>query len=148
MDSVKVQLLVVLTALTGLVYIGVGIIHTSLFVTQNTIFGFPMDPIQGLLLVIVGFVFIGGIKPLQKKSMEGYAFVIVGGILATLLFLLQMIVIGTNLLGWYLQLEDWINWSLANDISPAIWLFPLTVLLLLYTKFKDPLEKSFKKEGI
>jgi hypothetical protein len=63
------------------------------------------------------------VRPLSKNNQEGYAFITVGYILAALLFGLQVLVILTNGLGWFLRFEDWLAWNILSDITPSFWMF-------------------------
>ena len=45
------------------------------------------------------------------------------------MFGLQIIVILTNGLGWIAGLEDWADWSIAQQLTPALWLFLLVIPL-------------------
>lgn len=87
------------------------------------------DPIGGIMLVIVAIVYISGVRPLLREDQEGYAHLAVGAILGGILFVLQLIILGTNALGWWLQLEDWSDWILFSDLTPAILLFLPTLLV-------------------
>lgn len=89
-----------------------------------------VDPITGLLLAIVAMILISAVNPLLENNNDGYAFIVVGGILAGLLFVLQVSNLGTNALGWLLQLEDWVEWNLFDDITPQLWLFPIVLPIL------------------
>ncbi len=107
----------------GLGYLLVGSIQVlSSIGIIAPIIGFS-DLIGGFLLIIVALVFLTGIRPLSENNNEGYAFIIVGYILAALLFALQVLVILTNALGWVLQFEDWIIWNISNNITPSLWMF-------------------------
>jgi hypothetical protein len=113
----------ILTLLVGLAYLIVGIfeILSSLHLI-HPIVGFT-DLLGGVLLIIISSVFLTGVKPLLKNDSEGYAFVAVGYILAALLFGLQILVILTNALGWFLHFEDWISWNIWTDFTPSLWMF-------------------------
>ena len=87
------------------------------------------DPIGGIMLVVVALVYISGVRPLLGEDREGYAYLAVGAILGGILFVLQLIILGTNALGWWLQLEDWSEWILLSDLTPALLLF-IPVLLI------------------
>ena len=89
-----------------------------------------VDPITALLLMIVTLVLATAVKPFLNHNRDGYAFIVVGGILAGLLFILQVSNLGTNALGWLLQLEDWAEWSLLDDVTPQLWLFPIVLPIL------------------
>lgn len=113
----------ILTLVIGVAYLGVGVVQifSSLHLI-TPIVGFS-DLIGGFLLIIVASVFLTGVRPLSMNNQEGYAFIAVGYILAALLFGLQVLVILTNGLGWFLQFEDWLAWNIWNDITPSLWLF-------------------------
>jgi len=75
--------------------------------------------ILGVLQIIVG---IGLVIPNALISDP------IGGIM---LFVLQLIILGTNALGWWLQLEDWSGWVLHGDLTPALLLFLPTLLVAI-----------------
>ncbi|MBN2231088.1 MAG: hypothetical protein JW779_16000 [Candidatus Thorarchaeota archaeon] len=112
-----------LALVVGLSYCSIGLIQLLVsFGVLIPLIGFS-DPIGGFLLIIVGAVFLTGVKPLSNNEQEGYAFIAVGYILAAILFVLQLMVIITNTIGWFLQFEDWLDWNLFNDITPSFWMF-------------------------
>jgi len=111
------------TLVIGLGYLLVGSIQIlSSIGIVAPIIGFS-DLISGFLLIIVALVFLTGVRPLSMNNQEGYAFISVGYILAAVMFALQVLVILTNALGWFLQFEDWISWNISNDITPSLWMF-------------------------
>jgi hypothetical protein len=113
----------ILTLLIGLAYFIVGIfeILSSLHLIPPIV-GFT-DLLGGVLLIIISSVFLTGVKPLLANDSEGYAFVAVGYILAALLFGLQILVILTNALGWFLRFQDWLSWNIWTDFTPSLWMF-------------------------
>jgi len=113
----------ILALITGLSYGGIGFLQllVSLQIVVP-ITGFN-DLIGGFLLIIVASVFLTGVKPLSRNEKEGYSFIAVGYVLAAILFALQIMVIITNALGWFLQFEDWLAWNIYNDITPSLWIF-------------------------
>ncbi|MHA1864326.1 MAG: hypothetical protein ACTSWA_11205 [Candidatus Thorarchaeota archaeon] len=139
----------VLALVAGLAYAGVGIIQ--IFVSLGLIgpiIGFT-DLIGGFLLIIVAAVFLTGVKPLSKDEQEGYAFIAVGFILAAVLFALQVMVIITNALGWFLQFENWLTWNIFNDITPTLWMFIIlmaaTGTLWIFGKLLEKLRPGTKE---
>ena len=113
----------ILALVVGLAYAGVGILQILIaFGILPPFIGFG-DILGGFLLLVVAAVFLTGVRPLTKDNQEGYAFIAVGYILAAILFALQVMVIITNGLGWFLQFEDWLGWNLLNDITPSLWMF-------------------------
>ncbi|MHA1480972.1 MAG: hypothetical protein ACTSQZ_06080 [Candidatus Thorarchaeota archaeon] len=121
----------------GLLYLVVGII--SLISGIGIIQSLPFfgDFINAFMIIIVGIVYLTGAKPLMKGDREAFAFAIVGSALAAVLFILQAIVIGTNFLGWILQLNDWIDWNPINDIVPSLWLFVIVLLTIGFLKITN-----------
>ncbi len=113
----------VLTLIIGVAYLVLGVVQilSSLHLIVPLV-GFS-DLIGGFLLIIVASVFLTGVKPLSNNNQEGYAFIAVGYILAALMFGLQVLVILTNGLGWFLRFEDWIVWNIWKDITPSLWMF-------------------------
>jgi len=112
-----------LALVVGLAYASVGTIQVFIalgFIAP--IIGFT-DLVGGLLLIIIAAVFLTGVKPLSRNEQEGYAFIAVGYILAAILFALQVLVIITNALGWFLRFNNWLQWNVLNDITPSLWLF-------------------------
>jgi len=138
-----------LSLVAGLTYAVVGIVQ--IFVAMGLIgpiIGFN-DAVGGFMLLVVGAVFLSGVQPLSKNEQEGYAFIAVGYILASILFGLQILVIGTNFLGWILQYENWLQWNVMNDITPSLWLFLIlmtsTGLLLIISNLRVKLHPSPKE---
>jgi hypothetical protein len=112
-----------LALVVGLAYTGVGILQILISLgLVKPIMGFT-DVLGGFLLIIIGAVFLTGVKPLSKDEQEGYAFIVVGYILAAVLFALQVMVIITNALGWLLRYQAWLTWNILNDITPSLWMF-------------------------
>jgi hypothetical protein len=91
-------------------------------------------------------VLVGAFTHLIRNKHDGYAFLVVGAILAGLLFVLQFIILGTNALGWLLQFEDWLNWNVVDDLTPQLWLFPI-VLPILGLPWIIDYGSSLKKKG-
>lgn len=113
----------IFTLVIGLCYLIVGFVQIlSSVKIIAPIIGFT-DLVGGFLLMIVASVFLTGVSPLSNNNQEGYAYIAVGYILAAVMFALQVLVILTNALGWFLQFEDWLAWNIINDITPSLWMF-------------------------
>lgn len=139
-----------LSFIVGLTYAVVGAVQIC--VAMGLIWplvGFN-DAVGGFMLLVVGTVFLSGVRPLLKDAQEGYAFIAVGYILAAILFGLQLLVIGTNFLGWILQYEGWLHWNIMNDVTPSLWLFLILItftgLLLVLSNLREKLSPSSKEE--
>ncbi len=97
------------------------------------------DVIGSSMLYIVSAVYLAGIKPLMNGVREGYAYTLVATVLAAILFILHLIVFGTNILGSMLGLDDWIGWTPLDSLSPAIWLFGLILVGAALLRLTDRL---------
>ena len=139
-----------LSFIVGVTYAIVGVMQISVVLGLiGPIVGFS-DAVGGFMLLVVAAVFLSGVRPLSKDEQEGYAFVAVGFILAAILFGLQVLVIGTNFLGWVLQYQGWLQWNIMNDITPSLWLFLIlmtaTGILWISGNLREKLRPS-SKEG-
>ena len=124
----------IFTLVASMLYFATGTLQLlSGFIGLNYII-FPANPLVGIVLICISFIFITGTLHYSKSQRDAYAFLIVGMILAGIVFILHVITILTNLLGWVLQLQDWINWTIQNEISPGLWLFPLFAIILRLLK--------------
>ena len=114
----------------GTLYIGTGFIY--ILSGFGILPGLPAsnDVIGSFMLLIVGMVYLVGIQHLQAQRREGYAFILVATTLAAVLFALHSIVLGTNALGSFLGLEDWIDWTPLESLSPGIWLFGVILVII------------------
>jgi hypothetical protein len=113
----------IFAALAGAGYGILGVLQILVGIDMVNLNSLINDPIGGIMLVVVALVFISGVRPLLGEDQEGYAYLAVGAILGGILFVLQLIILGTNALGWWLQLEDWTEWILLGDLTPALLLF-------------------------
>jgi hypothetical protein len=100
---------------------------------------FPSSPdaLSALMLVIISTVFLYGIKPLREGNREGFAFLFVGMILAGILFLLQLLIMGSNFLGWLLGLDDWSDWHVMSDVTPTVWLFLMSGVFFSIARYRE-----------
>ncbi len=129
-DEINPKYLMIFTSFVGFSYLTAGILQIILGFTDLIIPFIPSDPIVGMILVCVSLVFTIGAVHYRRKKRDAYAFMIVGMILAGIIFVLHIITILTNGLGWVLQLEDFVTWNIQSEVVPAIWLFPIYALIL------------------
>ncbi|MFW9889760.1 MAG: hypothetical protein ACFFER_16350 [Candidatus Thorarchaeota archaeon] len=113
----------------GMVYLAGGLLWFISSIGITIPFPVTSDPVSSLMLVIVSIVFLAGVNPLRRDEKEGIAYIAVGIFLAGILFVLQMVILSTNYLGWILGFEDWIAWSPILDITPTVWLFFIVLLI-------------------
>ena len=85
----------------------------------------PVDLFGGIMLLFIAAVYLAGIGQQWRGDREGLSFLVVGVLLSTVFFGLYVVIMGANGLGYLLQFEDWLEWTLLDDLRPEIWFFPL-----------------------
>jgi hypothetical protein len=99
----------------------------------------PPDIVAGMILMLIGSVFIYGVSEIHSGVSEGIAYVYVG-ILLSLIFagIYMLAATGDFLEAHLLNNEDYIDWSVIDALRPEIYLGVLS--LLTYLKWKDSFE--------
>jgi hypothetical protein len=87
----------------------------------------PPDVFGGLMLIIIGTVYLTGVKQQAKGEREGLSFLLVGSLLAAIFFGVYLMIMLANGVGYVFQFEDWIEWIWLDDLRPGIWLFFLAL---------------------
>ncbi|MGQ4871060.1 MAG: hypothetical protein ACP6IT_04410 [Candidatus Thorarchaeota archaeon] len=110
----------VLSVTLGVLYLATGIWEFLSVVGIAPLVVARPDPLDSLIMFVIGSVFLTGTKLLRRNKEEGIAFPIVGLILSTIVFALGLVVLLTNALGWALGLEDWEGWMPAMNITMSM----------------------------
>ena len=87
----------------------------------------PPDVFGGVMLIIIGAVYLTGVKQQAKGEREGISFLFVGSLLATIFFGVYVVIMLANGVGYLFQFEDWLEWIWLDDLRPGIWLFLLAL---------------------
>ncbi|MBN2065746.1 MAG: hypothetical protein JW771_02940 [Candidatus Thermoplasmatota archaeon] len=112
--------------LFGLVQLLAGFGYSSEWMTMTFI---PADLIGGCILVLIGAIFLYGVKELHSGLREGVAYVYVGILLSLGFFIIYLLVMGANALSAYGPgSEDFIGWSPLDDMKPGIYLGLLSLV--------------------
>ncbi|MHA1771504.1 MAG: hypothetical protein ACTSYL_03520 [Candidatus Thorarchaeota archaeon] len=109
------------------IYLIVGSVELLVSLGGVSVSLFNPDLMDSFLILVIGAVFCEGLLQTRHKEPEAFAFIIVGLILATVVFLLRVIVISSNLLGWALHLEDWASWSITEGLTWSLVIYLVTV---------------------
>jgi hypothetical protein len=95
----------------------------------------PHDILSGLILILLGTVFVYGFMELRTGIDEGIAYVYVGILLALIFAGIYVLVTTGNILEAYLlKNEDFVGWTLLDDLRPEIYLGLIS--LFAYEKWK------------
>jgi hypothetical protein len=87
----------------------------------------PPDVFGGFMLIIIGAVYITGVRQQSRGEREGLSFLLVGSLLATVFFAVYIAIMLANGVGYAFQFEDWVEWIWLDDLRPGIWLFMLAL---------------------
>jgi hypothetical protein len=87
--------------------------------------------IDGLIMVVMGMVFLQGHRELRSGLHEGVAFVYVGILLALFFLVVQVTQISASYVGAWTVGGDWEAYSAIDTVSPFLYLSPLSLSGLL-----------------
>jgi hypothetical protein len=126
-------ILEILVGWGDLIGTGVSLIPTLEIAGVNVV---PPDVFGGIMLIIIGAVYLTGVNQQAKGEREGISFLLVGSLLAAIFFGVYMVIMLANGIGYLFQFEDWLEWIWLDDLRPGIWLFLLALpgTYLAFTK--------------
>lgn len=87
----------------------------------------PPDVFGGIMLIIIGAVYLTGVAQQARGEREGVSFLLVGSILAAVFFGVYTVIMLANGVGYMFQFEDWLEWTWLDNLRPGIWLFLLAL---------------------
>ena len=83
----------------------------------------PNDIIGGFVLVLIGIIFLFGVKELYEGLNEGVAYIYVGILIALVFMIIYSLIIVANAINTYVLInEDFSNWTPSEDMRPGIYL--------------------------
>ncbi len=82
---------------------------------------------DGVVLILVGIVFLQGHRELSRDLREGVAFVYMGILLAVFFMLLDMAEIGASYVGALVVGGDYAGYTPLDTITPALCLSPIAL---------------------
>jgi hypothetical protein len=128
----------VFAALAGVLYASFGLLNIlegfgidtgmagSLFI--------PGDILGGFCLVVIGAVFLNGLREMLKGINAGVSFVYVGILMSLIFAAVYLLIMGGNLLDSYIVPDDYEGWSVMESFRPGIYLGLLSLLGILHWK--------------
>ncbi|UCC92930.1 MAG: hypothetical protein JSW25_09740 [Thermoplasmata archaeon] len=87
--------------------------------------------LDGLIMVVIGLVFVQGFRELRDGLHEGVAFVYVGILLSVFFLVVQLTQISASYIGAWTVGGDWEGYSALDTVSPFLYLSPLALIGLL-----------------
>jgi hypothetical protein len=139
------QMVAIYSAIVGLAYVLLGLLEIAggLSVELPMLAGLAEafyvvgDIYAGFVLLVIGAVYLGGLGAVSRGDREGLSFVSVGAIMSTVLLILYLANILSNGLGLVLSFEDWLEWTLMDDIRPGLLLWFLAIPAVIIARKKD-----------
>lgn len=129
----------------GFIQLAVGLGYSSGWTDALYI---PKDIIGSLILVLLGAIFLYGVKELNEGTDEGVSFVYVGIFLALLWVVVYLLVMSASALEAYmLKSEDFEEWVPADDMKPGIYLGILPLIGFLAWRHKFSF-RGLSKAGV
>jgi len=107
----------------GALYVSVGVLEILSWIgirlsgTESVI---PEDLFGGLALLVIGAVYLSGVKTLLTKGEEGLSFLFVGAILSATFGVVFLLIMGAHWLNYWLGVGEF---STIAEFRPEIWLF-------------------------
>ena len=100
------------------------------FVWETPIFIYDIikpDIFLGLLLIIIGIVFLSGIRDLFRKRDEGVGHIVVGSMLSLGFGVIYFLIFLAHGAMFLLGNEEFLAWNPLSDFGPVIWLAFLSI---------------------
>ena len=130
----------------GILYLAAGVLQALERFGVSTGVGdillIPPDFFGGFCFVVIGAVFLYGVKELNAGDNMGVSYIYVGILMALVFMVVYLLVIGAGLLGLLIQSGEYEGWTIIDGIRPGIYLGILT--LIGYFLWKDKFTKSLK----
>ncbi|MHC1597298.1 MAG: hypothetical protein ACXQT3_03165 [Methermicoccaceae archaeon] len=129
----------------GLIQLFVGLGYGSWWTAALLI---PADAVGGMILILIGAVFLFGFKELSAGINEGVAYIYVGVMLALVFTTIHLLIMGADVLEAYvIQSEDFLGWTPLDDMKPVIYLGVLPLMAAF--AWKDKLSpRTLSKAGV
>ena len=109
----------------GTIYLGMGLLEALGKYAGPQLSFIPHDVFSGFVLLVIGGIYLSGVKGLWEGRYEGLAGPLVGTTLALIFGSLYLLVIGADGLSYLLG--DLEKWKPLADLRPEIWLAPLAL---------------------
>jgi len=89
------------------------------------------DALAGFTLIVTSLIFAAGFINLWRNDVKGYSYVLVGLLIASILGILQVLILIANWAERYVLLnEDFINWTWIDDFRATIPLWIMSLPLI------------------
>ena len=129
---------IVFAALGGVLYVLFGLLHIVEGLGIDTgMAGFlfiPGDILGGFCLIVIGAVFLKGLKEMLQGINAGVSFLYVGILMSLIFMAVYLLIMGGNLLDSFIVPDDYEGWNVMETFRPGIYLGLLSFVGILYWK--------------
>jgi len=129
---------VLFAAFAGVLYSLFGIFNIAEGIGVNTglagILFVPGDILGGICLVVIGTVFLYGLKEMRQGINAGVSFVYVGILLSLVFMAVYLLIMAGSLLDSFIVPDDYEGWSIMETFRPGIYLGLFSIAGMLYWK--------------
>jgi len=126
------KILAFYSAFIGLLYFYFGLIQWLIFlkVLKNNLH-FSADLMSGFTLLVIGGIYVSGVKRLLDGEIKGLSYPLVATILSLGVALLFLLILVANSIEYYvIGNEDYAGWTIIQDIRPELFLAPLSMPII------------------
>ncbi|MDK2826592.1 MAG: hypothetical protein PWQ63_1010 [Methanolobus sp.] len=125
-------------ALAGVLYVFFGLLHIVEGLGIDTgmagLLFVPGDILGGFCLMVIGAVFLNGLREMHQGINAGVSFVYVGILMSLIFAAVYLLIMGGNLLDSFIVPDDYEGWSVMETFRPGIYLGLLSLAGILYWK--------------
>lgn len=103
------------------------------------LYSIPSDVVGGLMLILIGSIFLRGITELSQAKISGISYILVGGLMTITYIWINILILGAKWIEFLLKKEEFTNWSWQHSFKPEIWFLSVLIipaLLFLHTHKK------------
>jgi len=122
-----------LSLIAGVVYVIFGLVEilSSLGFIPIVEFIAP-DPLAGFVLIVIGGIYVNGFHPLRAGDKRALGFPLVASILSGAFAALFLLVLIADAIEAYIICnEEFTGWVWYHDLRPGVYLFPITLPIIL-----------------
>nr|WP_321496685.1 hypothetical protein [uncultured Methanolobus sp.] len=123
-------------ALAGVLYAFFGLLHIVEGLGIDTgmagLLFIPGDILGGFCLLVIGAVFLNGLREMLQGINAGVSFVYVGILMSLIFAAVYLLIMGGNLLDSFIVPDDYEGWSVMETFRPGIYLGLLSLAGILY----------------
>ncbi|MEZ5334793.1 MAG: hypothetical protein R2741_05945 [Methanolobus sp.] len=142
---------IMFAALAGVLYLSAGLLNMIEGLGIDTgmagLLFIPGDILGGFCLLVIGAVFLTGLKEMLQGINAGVSFVYVGILMSLVFMIVYLLIMGGNLLDSFIVPEDYEGWNVIETFRPGIYLGLLSIAGILYWRDRYSINEVLASGG-